>query len=275
MKTCVLGFGHFASVLAAVLASRSTSTTQCDLEPHLIRENHVTADQEPGWEELAAPRVIEASQLSDCEIVWAAYDVPLLPSGQSDDAAVLTRLRAMLRHCAAHTVVAISSQWRVGTTRQLEAEFPSLLFAYIRENVRVHHAIGDLMRGDTWVIGVRHELAKWALWPLLQTLDERAVWVSIEAAEMSKHVLNAHLGMDIAFINEVARLCALHDVDPSDIHRALVTDRRISPDAPLKAGGPFGGGSLKRDLLTLNQLAADAGISTPILSAILPSNEGR
>ena len=91
---------------------------------------------------------------------------------------------------------------------------------------------------------------------------------------MAKHALNAFLSLQIAFTNEIARVCESVGASADDVSRALLSEDRVSPKAPLKPGPPFGGGSLQRDCRTLEQLTAQHGLYAPLLNAILPSNSG-
>jgi UDPglucose 6-dehydrogenase len=81
--------------------------------------------------------------------------------------------------------------------------------------------------------------------------------------------------MSIAYINEISRLCKAIGADVDVISRALLSERRISPKAPLKAGAPFAGGHLMRDILIMERLADEKGISAPIIKSIRESNEGK
>jgi UDP-glucose 6-dehydrogenase len=86
---------------------------------------------------------------------------------------------------------------------------------------------------------------------------------------MCKHALNTFLGLQIAFINEVAHICAAVGADPATVSLALRTDHRVSLKAPLRPGAPFSGGHLARDINTL------ATFHTPLISHILESNGGQ
>ena len=90
---------------------------------------------------------------------------------------------------------------------------------------------------------------------------------------MVKHALNAYLGMSIAFINEIARVCEGCKADAKVVSEALLSERRISRYAPLKPGKPFGGGHLIRDIMALEDFVKGRGISIPIISHIRESNE--
>lgn len=271
MTVTVVGLGHFANTAATALALKGYSVDQFDLEPPLVREGQM--EREPNWPAVHIARVSAATG----NVVWIAYDTPLDASGRGAVGLVTARIGDVCTTLEAGTTVLLSSQWPVGTTASIAAKFPDLVFLYVVENVRVGHALDDFLHQSRIVIGAPQTIETWRVEQvegLLCFVTKHVEWMSVESAEMSKHALNAFLALQIAFINEVDTLGKRYGAEGGDVARALLGDDRVSPQAYLKPGRPFGGGSLQRDLITLNELAADAKIQTPVLSAIIPSNDG-
>lgn len=94
-----------------------------------------------------------------------------------------------------------------------------------------------------------------------------------ESAEMVKHSLNAFLALSISFINEIARLCEHVGADAKEVSAGLKSEPRIGPKAYLGPGGPFAGGTLARDVVSLTKLAAAKGETVSVISAIKQSND--
>lgn len=265
MTIGVLGLGHFASVVAHCLRLKGFDAFQFDDAPYLVRAEQREEPEikevtiRPGW------------HLTNCEVIWAAYDVPLDAHGRGLDDLVIGRIGAMLTsYVREGTLVLLSPQWRVGGTRRLEAYCDrEFTFAYVMENVRVGTAVRDFLNPLAIVVGLRNEKDFDRL-DVLHAFAPLCV-MGIESAEMTKHALNCQLALQIAWSNEIARLCAVVGADPHKVVDGLRIDKRISPHAPIRPGAPFGGGSLKRDVLTLRSLG---GVTdTPIIDAIIPSNE--
>lgn len=271
MKVCVVGYGHFATTVATSLALDEHNVEQFDLPLPLIREGQM--DKEPSWPDVTIRRAQRPSDDVDC--VWIAYDTPLDASGRGDVDRVLHRAIEVCGMLKDGSLVLLSSQWPVGTSRQLTRAFPHLTFGYVVENIRVGHALDDFRSASAVIVGssLDHRRYVTDIVSALTGADE-ALSMSLESAELSKHALNAFLALQIAFSNEMNAIAERVGAGGDDVFRAVMSDRRVSPCAPLKPGGPFGGGSLQRDVITLNELAAKANISTPILSAIIPSNDG-
>ena len=273
----IIGYGHLANTAAMCLASKGHQIVQWDTEPWLLRADQPSGLLEPGYHELNTQQLRllmqHSAQLEKCDLVWVCYDTPLDAQGGSDDAAVIQRLEVILPSVRIGSLVLVSSQVRAGTMKALQYIWQNLYFAYVPENIRVGQAIHDFLHQPRIVVGVPDDSRHDEIDPLLFQLTPSIEYMSPESAEMSKHALNAFLALQIAFINEIDRICQAYGADVADVSRALLTEARISPQAPLKPGKPFAGGSLQRDVLTL--MALTKNLHTPILNAILPSNEGR
>jgi len=94
-----------------------------------------------------------------------------------------------------------------------------------------------------------------------------------ESAEMVKHALNSFLALSITFINEIARLGEHVGADAQEVSAGLKSEPRIGPKAYLGPGGPFAGGTLARDVVTLTRLAAAINEKISVIPAITQSNE--
>ena len=218
----------------------------------------------------------ELVDLPAASVVWSCHETPLDASNQplTDHVLVQIATGLVLTRIDAYTV--ISSPWPVGTTHQLELDYPYRRFAYVPENIRLASGPVDFVAQARIVVGRRSHHTHWdsQLEELLQPFTKRLIWTTPETAEMCKHALNGYLGMMIAYANELGRLCEAVGADMDTVTTALLSEPRVSPAAPLRAGKPFGGGHLARDINVLNWLSQSQphDIPTPIISAILESN---
>lgn len=217
----------------------------------------------------------------ECRLLWVCYDVPLEEQGQANYDKVLQWIADDINAIIAEKpagrqppLVLISSQLPVGTVAKFEKGFPGWAFAYQPENIRVATAVADFESQARVIIGRRDPKNDQLLADLFAPFTKRVIFTDPETAEMTKHVLNTYLGMSIAFANEMAMLCKAVGADPDTITEALRSDARVSPKAPLKAGGPFGGGHLARDIRVLNELAYQHRLAIPLISHIAESNGG-
>jgi UDPglucose 6-dehydrogenase len=211
---------------------------------------------------------------SECpDILWACYDTPISANGDADYKWVIDNISEDILSISTKTLIIISSQIQIGTIRHMETEFPDYTFCYVPENIRVATANDDFIKQSRIVAGRRSDKDDELICSLLTPFTEFILYTTPETAEMVKHALNCWLGMNIAFINEIARIGDAWGIEMPIVSRALMSDSRISPKAPLKAGGPFGGGHLSRDIKTLVGLSYATKTEAPIIRSILKSNE--
>ncbi len=282
MKITVLGLWHLGCVTAACCA-RHFQVTGLDFDPALIaglREGKAPL-LEPGLDDLiaanaAAGRLEYSSDPAACrdaDVLWVTYDTPVNEADESDAAQVLEPLRRALAELPSGAVVLISSQLPVGTCAALEREFPQFHFACSPENLRLGRALDAFEKAERIIVGTRTDEPKPLLEMLLTPFSERIIFMRTESAEMVKHALNSFLAVSITFINEIARVCEHVGADAAEVSAGLKSEPRIGPRAYLGAGGPFAGGTLARDVVTLTGLGARFGEPLAVIPAIKQSND--
>ena len=283
MNITVLGLWHLGSVTAAC-AARHFQVTGLDFDEAVIaglKEGRAPI-LEPGLNELLAAGLV-AKRLgfttdakdacATAEVLWLTYDTPVNEHDESDAVFVLERLRLALPHLPAGALVLVSSQLPVGTVRALEAEFPQFHFACSPENLRLGKALDAFEKAERVVVGLRTEAKRGVLEQLFKPFTPQVMFMRTESAEMVKHALNSFLAVSITFINEIARLCEHAGADAREVSAGLKSDIRIGPKSYLGPGGPFAGGTLARDVVTLSKLAAEKRETVFVLPAIKCSND--
>jgi UDPglucose 6-dehydrogenase len=241
---------------------------------------------EPGLEDLIGRGLSSGNlrftgavnEVKDIDVLWVAYDTPV-DDDDADTDFVMARIERALFGMSRDVVVLISSQLPVGSVRCLECAetlnhgTPQLKVAYSPENLRLGRAVGDFLRPERIVVGVRSSRDRELLHGLLSSITESIEWMSVESAEMTKHAVNAFLAASVAFANEIASICESMGADAKEVERGLKTENRIGPRAYLSPGAAFAGGTLARDVAYLNRTAHERGVITPLLSSVLASND--
>ncbi len=283
MNICVLGLWHLGSVTAACCA-KHFHVTGLDFDAATIHKlNSGQAPLlEPGLNELISAG-LAAKQLSftkdpqtacaKADVLWLTYDTPVNEHDESDVEFVLGHLRSALPHLPPGALVLISAQLPVGTCAKLEKEFPQFHFACSPENLRLGRAIDAFEKAERAVVGIRNDAKKPLLEQLFKPFAAQTIFMRTESAEMVKHALNSFLALSITFINEIARLCEHTGADAKEVSAGLKSEARIGPKAYLGPGGPFAGGTLARDVVTLSKLAAAKGETISVIPAIKQSND--
>ena len=283
MNITVLGLWHLGSVTAACCA-RHFQVVGLDFDAaNVANLNSGKAPLlEPGLNELITSDIAtgKLSFTTDpkiacpkADILWVAYDTPVNDDDESDVEFVLGNLRRALAHLRPDALVLISAQLPVGTCARLEKEFPQFSFACSPENLRLGKAIDSFEKAERVIVGVRDETKKPLLQALFAPFTSQILFMRTESAEMVKHALNSFLALSITFINEVARLCEHVGADAKEVSAGLKSEPRIGPKAYLGPGGPFAGGTLARDVVTLTKLASAKAETISVIPAIKQSND--
>jgi UDPglucose 6-dehydrogenase len=278
----VLGLWHLGCVTAACCARHFRVTGLDEDAANVAKLNTGQAPLfEPGLNELIAAGLAskrlsfttDPATCSNSSILWLCYDTPVDDVDESDVKAVLGPLRRALRHLPEGALVLISSQLPVGTCGRLETEFPQFRFACSPENLRLGKAIEAFEKADRVVVGTREGAKDPLMEKLFAPFTSNILFMRTESAEMVKHALNSFLALSITFINEIARLCEQTGADAKEVAAGLKSDPRIGSRAYLGPGGPFAGGTLARDVVTLTNLAAAKGEALALIPAIKQSND--
>jgi len=283
MKIVVQGLWHLGCVTAACCAKHFDVVGLGVNAANIARLNEGRAPLfEPGLNELIAAglaakklsfTIDEKAACADADVLWVCMDTPVNENDESDVDLVLTLLRRALVHLPKDALVLVSSQLPVGTCAKLENEFPQFHFACSPENLRLGKALDAFEKAPRVVVGIRDDAKKPLLEELFTPFTPQIIFMRTESAEMVKHALNSFLALSITFINEIARLCEHTGADAREVAAGLKSEPRIGPKAYLGPGGPFAGGTLARDVVTLIKLAETTGENISVIPAIKQSND--
>ena len=290
MKVCVLGLWHLGSVTAACLASVGHEVTGLDSNSGIVEKLQKAEPpvSEPGLDGLIREG-INAGQLrftsdakiaiSSAEVLWVTYDTPVDENDQADVEFVFEEVLKLLSFLSIDTTVLVSSQLPVGSIRRFEdisaEKYPekNIRFAYSPENLRLGKSLDVFLHPDRVIIGVRRQEDREILNRLLGSITDNILWMGVESAEMTKHAINAFLGMSITFINEIASICENIGADAHEVETGLKSETRIGPSAYLSPGAAFAGGTLARDIEFLKDIGSLNNLVNPLISAVRKSND--
>ena len=290
MKVCVLGLWHLGSVTAACLASVGHDVTGLDSNSGIVEklQTAVPPVSEPGLNNLIREG-INAERLrfttnakiaiASAEVLWVTYDTPVDENDRADVEFVFEEVLKSLPFLSIDTTVLVSSQLLVGSIKRFEdissEKYPEkkLRFAYSPENLRLGKSLDVFLYPDRVVVGVRRPEDREILSRLLAPITDNILWMSVESAEMTKHAINAFLGMSITFINEIASICENIGADAREVEAGLKSETRIGPAAYLSPGAAFAGGTLARDIEFLKDIGSSNNLVNPLISAVRKSND--
>ena len=288
MKVCVFGLWHLGCVTAACLANAGHDVTGLDLDEELIgalRQGRAPL-YEPGLDDalkagIASGRLHfetnRAAAVAGADIVWVTFDTPVDDNDIPQVAAVYDSVLALAQDLPHNCLVLVSSQLPVGTTRQLataaNADGRHVTFAYSPENLRLGEAIRVFCRPDRVIVGLMSDADRAKIAELLAPFTNNIIWMNLEAAELTKHAINAFLATSVVFMNEIASLCERTGANAKDVEIGLKSEQRIGPKAYLSPGGAYAGGTLARDITTLIDIGHTQGLPMPLVFAVRESND--
>jgi UDPglucose 6-dehydrogenase len=283
MKIVVLGLWHLGCVTAACCA-KFYEVVGLDFDLQTIEKLRAGKAPvfEPGLEDLIRAGLTSgrlsfesdpAVALQSADLLWVGYDTPVDEDDRADLALVLNGIDCCLPYLDENAIVLISSQIPAGTCRSLEKRYPGKRFAYSPENLRLGKAIEIFLKPERIILGTRAGVDSDRLRALFRNFSDDVISVTSESAEVIKHAINSFLAVSIAFMNEVSRLCEKVGADAREVERGLKSEARIGPKAYLSPGGPFAGGTLARDVVTLVRLAEEFGEDLVLIGAIKASND--
>ena len=141
---------------------------------------------------------------------------------------------------------------------------------FMREGASIH----DFDHPPFVLIGAEDPKVTGQLREMYAGVDGEIVRTSIRSAELVKYASNAFHGLKVCFANEMGDMADALGADAREVMRIFALDRKlnISP-AYLKPGFAFGGSCLPKDVRGLLWAGRMQDVDTPVLSAILPSNE--
>jgi GDP-mannose 6-dehydrogenase len=294
----IFGLGYVGSVSAACLAAEGVDVVGVDVSQ--VKRDLISSGRSPiveeGLDELMAAGVADgriratddaAAAVRDSDLSFICVGTPSHPNGSLDLSAVervAESIGAALATKADTHVIVVRSTMLPGSTE--ERVVPALERAsgkragvdfqvsYNPEFLREGSSVRDFYHPPFTVIGAESAETVAKVAALYAGVEGEVFPVPIRVAEMVKYVSNAFHALKVAFANEIGVIAQAHDIDSHQVMDIFVQDRKlnVSP-AYLRPGFAFGGSCLPKDLRALVHDARRMDVETPVLEAILPSNQ--
>jgi len=142
------------------------------------------------------------------------------------------------------------------------------------ECLREGTSVQDFLNPPFTLVGSADQKVVKIVETLYEDIKAPLIATTIEVAEIVKYVNNAFHALKICFANEIGNVCKELGIDSHEVMDIFCEDDKLNLSSYyLKPGFAFGGSCLPKDLRAITYLAKSRDISTPVLSAILPSNE--
>lgn len=236
---------------------------------------------EPGLPEVLRRHAAQSSysasiaELSLCDLVYIASDVPTDDSGASDLAGIRQLIEAVADVLAPGGVLAVLCQVPPGFTRALP--LPRERLFYQVETLVFGQAVERAMHPERIILGCADpsSAVPAALESFLSAFACPVLRMRYESAELAKIAINCCLVSSISVANTLAELCERLGAVWSEIVPALRLDKRIGQHAYLAPGLGIAGGNLERDLATVCGLADERGTDAGVVRAWIANSRHR
>jgi UDPglucose 6-dehydrogenase len=281
----IVGAGYVGLVTATCFAELGNSVICVDNDAAKVHrlESGEIPFYEPLLGEMVARNVL-AKRLSfttdvtravhESEIIFIAVGTPM----RSDSHVDLSAVRAVAREIG----LALNGPKIVVSKSTVPVETGEMISSIIREHAPADHpvsvvsnpeflregsAVADFLKPDRVVIGTADPAAEQIMRDLYAPLDAPIMVTDVRTSEMIKYTANAFLATKISFINEIANICELLEVDVRAVCTGIGYDLRIGTRF-LNPGIGYGGSCFPKDLRALEQLAVEREYPAPLLRAV-------
>ena len=296
----VFGLGYVGAVSAACIANAGYDVIGMDINEAKVRviNNWKSPIVEPGLEQLIQKSSQKGKLKATMDAVSAVMesDISLIcvgtPSKENGDLDISYILRVIkeigkvLAKKKGYHLIVIRSTILPGTTQQViipllektsqKSVGKDIGICINPEFLREGSSIRDFYNPPYVVIGEIDEKSGKILKNLWISLgiNTRIYNVEIKVAEMIKYASNAFHALKVVFANEIGSICKSLRVDSHKVMDIFVKDKILNLSSYyLKPGFAFGGSCLPKDLRALTHLSKIKDITSPVLNAILASNE--
>ncbi|NDI36058.1 UDP-glucose dehydrogenase family protein [Chengkuizengella sediminis] len=292
MEICVIGAGYVGLTSAVIFARLGHKVRCVDKNSEKIKklqEGSITIF-EPGLEKLLISfnRNISFSEdivdaIEKAEIILIAVGTPPLPDGEADLQYVNDVILIIANTIYSHKTIITKSTVPIGTNDKLvemllELEVKRSLFHIVSnpEFLREGSAVYDMLHPDKIVVGLEDhdQQSLLSMKQLYYGIDAPFVVTSLKGAEMIKYASNSFLATKISFMNEMARICDVFNIDIMDVAKGIGSDPRIGTQF-LQAGIGYGGSCFPKDLQSLIHTSKKQELLPKLLMAVEEVNQSQ
>ena len=302
MNVSVFGLGYVGCVSAACLARDGHHVIGVDVSTDKVAiiNDGRSPIVEPGLEPLIKRLVREgrlsattsaADAVRDTDVALICVGTPDAGHGQPDLGALLRVAADIGAACGARTTpftAVVRSTVLPGTNDQVREQLLSaardasngtpveIRLVSNPEFMREGSSIRDFDHPPFVLAGCDDPNSAALLKELYASVNAPVVETSIRTAEMIKYVCNGYHALKVCFANEIGDLCNALGADAQEVMRIFRLDKKLNvSEAYLTPGFAFGGSCLPKDLRAMLCASRVNALDVPLLSAILPSNEGQ
>lgn len=292
MKLTIIGTGYVGLVTGTCFAEVGHHVVCVDNDAAKVQRLQAGGIPiyEPGLEELVQKNVAAgrlsftqstAEGVARSDIIFIAVPTPPQPDGSVDMSFIEKVAREIASAMNAYKIVVDKSTVPVKTGDKVAETIKrysksKLEFDVVSnpEFLREGFAVGDLMKPDRIVVGVRSARPVAALREVYAPFNAPIIVTDINSAELIKHASNSFLALKISYINAVSVLCEATGANVQEVANGMGLDERIGRRF-LNAGIGFGGSCFPKDLSAFIKIAEQEGYDFRLLKEVQRINAGQ
>jgi len=285
MKLTLIGTGYVGLVTGTCFAEVGHQVLCVDNDSakvKLLRSGGIPI-YEPDLEELVKKNVAAgrlaftdstAEGVQKSDVIFIAVPTPPQADGSVDSSFIERVARDIAAAMTTYKIVVDKSTVPVKTGEKVsetikrycptKAEFDVVSNP---EFLREGFAVGDLMKPDRVVIGVRSQRPVAAMKEIYAPFRAPIVVTDINSAELIKHASNSFLALKISYINAIAAICEATGANVQEVAAGMGLDERIGRRF-LNAGIGFGGSCFPKDLSAFIKIAEQNGCDFQLLKEV-------
>ena len=291
MKLTVIGTGYVGLVTGACFADAGHEVLCVDTNSKKINnlKKNIIPIYEEGLEKLVKLNVKKKrlfftssykKAASFSEIIFIAVDTPPKRNGEANLNSINKLCDNIAPHLNNDKIFVEKSTVPVGTSKYITSRIGKNLKKLKKdinisvvsnpEFLREGNAIEDFTRPDRIIIGTNAPEHKKIFTEIYQPFNRKfnkIIFMSIEAAELTKYAANTFLATKISFMNELSRLSDKLDIDIEDVRKGIGSDPRIGKDF-LYPGCGYGGSCFPKDIAALKSIFRSSNVQSKILNAV-------
>jgi len=285
MKLTIIGTGYVGLVTGTCFAEVGHQVVCVDNDAAKVKllQSGGIPIYEPGLEELvkknvASGRLVFTSSTAEgvqkSDVIFIAVPTPPQPDGSVDSSFIEHVARDIAAAMTEYKIVVDKSTVPVRTgekvTETIKRYCPAKVDFDVVSNpefLREGFAVGDLMKPDRVVIGVRSERAIAAMKEVYAPFNAPIIVTDINSAELIKHAANSFLALKISYINAIATVCEAAGANVQEVAQGIGLDERIGRRF-LNAGIGFGGSCFPKDLSAFIKISEQVGYEFKLLKEV-------
>src|SRR3984957_21139693 len=225
MKLTIIGTGYVGLVTGTCFAEVGHNVICVDRDQAKVKllQSGGMPIYEPGLDEMVKKNVAAgrlhftastAEGVDKSDVIFIAVPTPPLPDGAVDLSFIEGVAREIAASMTSYKIIVDKSTVPVKTGDKVAETIKRYCKAKVEfdvvsnpEFLREGFAVGDLMKPDRVVIGVRSQRAVAAMTEIYKPFKAPIIVTDINSAELIKHAANSFLALKISYINAVSAVC--------------------------------------------------------------------